>query len=172
MSNKQTGKGENKLVAERRRKLDELRADGFAFPNQFRRTALAGPLHEFYDEHSTESLEEDQVEVQVGGRMMTKRVMGKASFATIQDRSGRLQLFLQRDALPEGQYQQFKSMDLGDIVWARGQLFRTKTGELSVRVDELHLLSDDVCIRIPRCVALRCVEILWWVALNDVVACG
>ena len=101
-------------------------------------------LHEFYDEHSTESLEEDQVEVQVGGRMMTKRVMGKASFATIQDRSGRLQLFLQRDALPEGQYQQFKSMDLGDIVWARGQLFRTKTGELSVRVDDLRLLTKSL----------------------------
>jgi len=144
MTAKDTNKDENKLVAERRRKLDELRAGGFTFPNEYRRTALAGQLHQIYDDYSNETLESDKVEVQVGGRLMTKRVMGKASFTTIQDRSGRIQLFLQRDALPEGQYQQFKSWDLGDIIWGKGELFRTKTGELSVRVSEVHLLTKSL----------------------------
>ena len=110
-----TGKDttENKLVAERRRKLDELREQGYGYPNEYRRTALAGQLHQVFDEYSNETLEEDAVEVQVGGRIMTKRVMGKASFVTIQDRSGKIQLFLQRDSLPEGRYQQFKTWDLG-----------------------------------------------------------
>ncbi len=141
-----TGKsaGENKLVAERRRKLADLRAEGFGFPNTYRRTALAGQLHEIYDDYSNETLEAAAVEVQVGGRMMTKRVMGKVSFATIQDRSGQIQLFLQRDALPEGVYQSFKTWDMGDIVWARGVLFITKTGELSVRVSELVLLTKSL----------------------------
>ncbi len=135
---------ENKLVAERRRKLTELRARGFAFPNTFRRTALAEQLHQLYDGHSNETLAAEAIEVQVGGRIMTQRVMGKASFATIRDRSGNLQLFLERDALPEGQYTEFKSMDLGDIVGAKGTLFRTKTGELSVRVVDLQLLTKSL----------------------------
>ena len=135
---------ENKLIAERRGKLRELRNQGFGFPNEYRRTALAAQLHDIYDEYSNETLESDAVEVQIGGRLMTKRVMGKASFATIQDRTGKLQLFLQRDVLPEGQYQQFKSWDLGDIVWGRGQLFRTKTGELSVRMDDVQLLTKSL----------------------------
>ena len=135
---------ENKLVAERRRKLQELREQGFAFPNHYRRSALAEQLHHIYDDYSNETLEADAIEVQVGGRLMTKRVMGKASFATIQDRSGRIQLFLQRDSLPEGSYQAFKRWDLGDIVWGKGQLFRTKTGELSVRVDEVQLLTKSL----------------------------
>ena len=135
---------ENKLITERRNKLRELRSQGFEFPNNYRRTALAGQLHHIYDEYSNETLEKDAIEVEIGGRLMTKRVMGKASFATIQDRSGKLQLFLQRDSLPEGQYQEFKTWDLGDIVWGRGQLFRTKTGELSVRMDEVKLLTKSL----------------------------
>jgi len=137
-------KMENKLVAERRRKLHELRAEGFEYPNEYRRTALAGQLHQIYDEYSNETLEKEAIEVQVGGRIMTRRVMGKASFVTIQDRSGKLQLFLQRDHLPEGRYQQFKGWDIGDIVWARGALFRTKTGELSVRAEDVHLLTKSL----------------------------
>ena len=136
--------GENKLIAERRSKLRELRTQGFGFPNEYRRTALAGQLHHIYAEYSNESLEKAAIEVEVGGRLMTKRVMGKASFTTIQDRSGKLQLFLQRESLPEGQYQQFKTWDLGDIVWGRGQLFRTKTGELSVRMDDVRLLTKSL----------------------------
>ncbi|NND54776.1 MAG: lysine--tRNA ligase [Gammaproteobacteria bacterium] len=135
---------ENKLIAERRRKLNELRESGYQYPNTFRRTALAGQLHKIYSDYSNESLDSDAIEVQVGGRMMTQRVMGKVSFATIQDRSGQIQLFLQRDGLPEGVYQSFKSWDLGDIVWAKGTLFRTKTGELSVRASELVLLTKSL----------------------------
>jgi lysyl-tRNA synthetase class 2 len=135
---------ENKLIAERRSKLRQLRSQGFGFPNEYRRTALAGQLHDIYDDYSNETLQSDAIEVEVGGRMMTKRVMGKASFATIQDRTGKLQLFLQRDSLAEGLYQQFKTWDLGDIVWARGQMFRTKTGELSVRLDDIRLLTKSL----------------------------
>ncbi len=135
---------ENKLVAERRQKLAALREDGFTFPNEFRRNALAGQLQANYAEHSNELLESEDVEVQVGGRMMTRRVMGKASFATYQDRSGKLQLFIQRDAVGEDVYKSFKTWDLGDIIWARGVLFRTKTGELSVKVLELHLLTKSL----------------------------
>jgi len=101
-------------------------------------------LHHIYDGYSNETLEQDKIEVQVGGRLMTKRVMGKASFVTIQDRTGRLQLFLQRDNLSADIYQQFKTWDLGDIIWAKGQLFRTKTGELSVRADQIQLLTKSL----------------------------
>jgi len=132
---------DNKLVAERRRKLAELRAAGFGFPNGFRRSALAGQLHAIYDKYSNETLDTEPVEVRVGGRMLTRRIMGKASFATLQDRSGQIQVFLQRDALGDEGYAAFKALDLGDIVGVRGQMFRTRTGELSVKAAELTLLT-------------------------------
>ncbi len=135
---------DNKLVAERRRKLAELRAGGFSFPNAFRRSALAGQLHAVYADYSNESLEAEPVEVLVGGRMLTKRIMGKASFATLQDRSGQIQVFLQRETLGDEIYAGFKSLDLGDIVGVRGLMFRTKTGELSVRATELTLLTKSL----------------------------
>jgi len=131
---------EHRLVAERRRKLEALREAGFRFPNQLRRTALAGQILSTYEGHGTEALEAAVVEVAVGGRVMAKRVMGRTSFVKVQDRSGQIQVFLQQDALPEGAYQAFKGWDLGDIIWARGQLFRTKTGELTVRATQVELL--------------------------------
>jgi lysyl-tRNA synthetase class 2 len=137
-------KSENKLIVERRRKLSELREAGFAFPNHYRRTALAGQLQTIYAEHTNEALESESTIVAIGGRIMTRRVMGKVSFVTIQDRSGQIQLFLQRDALPEGVYQGTKKWDLGDIVWASGTLFRTKTGELSLRTDSIELLTKSL----------------------------
>ena len=97
-----TPKDENKLIAERRRKLEELRAEGFAFPNDYRRSALTGQLQDIYADYSNETLEEKDIVVEVAGRLMTKRVMGKVSFVTIQDRSGRLQLFVERDGLSDG----------------------------------------------------------------------
>jgi lysyl-tRNA synthetase class 2 len=134
---------ENKLIAQRREKLTRLREKGIAFPNDFRRNVVAGELHAEYGEKSNEELEELKVRVSVAGRLMSRRIMGKASFAHIQDMSGRIQLFVQRDSLPEGFYnEEFKKhWDLGDIVGAEGQLFKTKTGELSVRVDELRMLT-------------------------------
>jgi lysyl-tRNA synthetase class 2 len=131
---------ENRLVAERREKLKQLRAEGQPYPNDFRRDAVAAELHAGYDEHTNESLEAEARVVHVAGRMMAKRVMGKVSFATIQDRSGRIQLFVERDAVGADVYEAFKAWDLGDIVGGVGSLFKTKTGELSVRVSELRLL--------------------------------
>jgi lysyl-tRNA synthetase class 2 len=136
------GVDENKLIAERRAKLAQLRTDAGAagaFPNDFRRDALAGQLHAAFGERSNEWLEANPVRVQVGGRMLFKRVMGKASFAKIADRTGQMQLFLQQDALGAA-YEAFKGWDVGDIVGASGVLFRTKTNELSVRADSLRLL--------------------------------
>jgi len=131
---------ENRLIAERREKLGKLREKGAAFPNDFRRNFIAGELHAIYGEHSAESLEAESPVVHVAGRMMVKRVMGKVSFIKIQDRSGQLQLFVERDRISPELYQEFKSWDVGDIVGAAGPLFKTKTGELSVRTDELRLL--------------------------------
>ena len=130
---------ENKLIAERRAKLAAVRATGGAFPNDFRRDTLAAQLQMGFGAKSAEWLESNPTEVHVAGRMMFKRVMGRASFAKLADRSGQIQIFLQADTLG-GAYELFKSWDLGDIVAAAGMLFRTKTGELSVRATALRLL--------------------------------
>ena len=135
---------EHRLIAERRTKLAELRKAGFGFPNGRRRTALAGQLAETYQDHSTEALDEEGIEVSIGGRLRAKRVMGKASFAHVQDRSGQIQVFVQRDAVGTDTYKGFKRWDIGDIVWVRGTMFRTKTGELSVKADEIELLTKSL----------------------------
>jgi lysyl-tRNA synthetase class 2 len=129
------------LVDERRAKLTELRKAGNAFPNDFRRDDLAADLHQQYAADSNETLEATAKSVRVAGRMILKRVMGKASFATIQDMSGRIQLYISNDLTGEAVHQAFKHHDLGDILGAQGTLFRTKTGELSVRVTHLRLLT-------------------------------
>ncbi|MBT8103125.1 MAG: lysine--tRNA ligase [Gammaproteobacteria bacterium] len=135
---------ENKLIAERRGKLDALRAEGNAYPNDFRRNSVAEELHATFDSHDDDALREEHIEVSVSGRMMVKRVMGKASFIKLQDRSGQIQIRLERDRLPEGVYQAFKKWDVGDIVGARGELFRTKTGELTVMAAEVRLLTKSL----------------------------
>jgi lysyl-tRNA synthetase class 2 len=135
---------ENKLIAQRREKLGALRESGNAFPNDFRRDVVAGELHAEYDERDNEILEAETIRVKVAGRLMAKRVMGKASFAQLQDMSGRIQLFLQRDSLPEGLYKEFKGWDIGDILGAEGTLFKTKTGELSVHVENVRLLTKSL----------------------------
>jgi lysyl-tRNA synthetase class 2 len=137
---------DNKLIAQRREKLTELRSQGNAFPNDFRRNTVAGELHAEYGEKDNEALEALNLRVRVAGRMMSRRVMGKASFAHLQDMSGRIQLFVQRDNLPEGVYNGLfkKDLDLGDIIGAEGVLFKTKTGELSVKVDSVRLLTKSL----------------------------
>ena len=135
---------ENKFIAERRQKLDALRERGNAFPNDFQRNALADELHHIYGAHDNDMLEKEQVEVAVSGRMMAKRVMGKASFIKLADRSGQIQVRLERDRLPDGVYQDFKKWDVGDIVGASGVLFQTNTGELTVRADEVRLLTKSL----------------------------
>jgi lysyl-tRNA synthetase class 2 len=132
---------ENQIIAERRAKLHELRKHGVAFPNDFQRTNLAADLHTAYGEQDKEQLEGEKITVAVAGRMMLKRVMGKASFATIQDMSGRIQLFISNGDTGEAAHDAFKHYDLGDILGATGEIFKTKTGELSVRVTGLRLLT-------------------------------
>lgn len=135
---------ENRLIAERRAKLAALREKGVAFPSDFRRNVMAGELHAEYDDKDNDVLEAAPVRVRVAGRMMAKRIMGKASFAHLQDQSGQIQLFLQRDTVGEAVYADFKTWDVGDILGAEGTLFRTKTGELSVKVEEARLLTKSL----------------------------
>ncbi len=135
---------ENKLMAERRSKLEQLRKNGIAFPNDFRRDVMAGELHAEYGEKPKEYFEENDIRAVVAGRQMAKRVMGKASFSSIQDMSGRIQLYVARDLLPEGVYADFKTWDIGDILGAEGKLFKTNKGELSVRVDNIRLLTKSL----------------------------
>jgi len=133
---------EQEQVAQRRAKLQALRERGNAFPTSFRRTVIAAELYSAYEGSSKEALDDSPVRVKVAGRIMTRRIMGKASFCHIQDMSDKLQLYVARDNLDEGFYnEQFKSWDIGDIIGAEGVLFRTKTGELSVRVDSIQLLT-------------------------------
>jgi lysyl-tRNA synthetase class 2 len=137
---------ENKIIAERRQKLAALREQGNAYPNTFRRDALAADLHADFDSLSKEELaEREPVRVKVAGRMMMRRIMGKASFATLQDMTGRIQAYVTRDELPEGFYnQQFKKWDLGDIVGVEGYLFKTNTGELSIHVENIELITKAI----------------------------
>jgi len=135
---------ENKLIAVRREKLAEIKKLGNAYPNDFRREHYAETLLAEYDQFDKETLEGKAVSVSLAGRLMAKRVMGKASFAHVQDMSGRMQLFVQRDTLPEGHYQTFKGWDIGDIIAVEGVLFKTKTGELSVRVASIRLLTKSL----------------------------
>lgn len=132
----------NEQIAQRKAKLKALREHGVAFPNDFRRDSLAADLHARFDGMEKEALAEQGIRVAVAGRMMTRRIMGKASFATLQDMSGQIQVYVARDNLAEGLYnEQFKKWDLGDILGATGTLFKTNTGELSVQVDDVRLLT-------------------------------
>ena len=135
---------DNQLIAERREKLGAVRARGVAFPNDFKPTHHALDLLRKHGEQPNGELEPLAIPVALAGRMMLKRVMGKASFATLQDGSGQLQLFVTKDALGEKAYAAFKHLDLGDIVGAAGTLFKTKTDELSVRVTSLRLLTKSL----------------------------
>ena len=135
---------ENQIMAERREKLQTLRQHGVAYPNDFQPTHHAADLHERYVDADQPTLEAKQIQIAIAGRMMLKRVMGKASFATVQDGSGQIQFYITRDNLGEEAYAAFKHWDMGDIIAARGTLFRTNKGELSVLVKELRLLSKSL----------------------------
>lgn len=129
-------------VAQRKAKLQALRERGNAFPNDFRRDALSKDLHEKYGQEDNDTLQAQGIRVKIAGRMMTRRIMGKASFATLQDMGGQIQIYVARDNLAEGLYnEEFKKWDLGDILGASGTLFKTRTGELTIQVDEVRLLT-------------------------------
>ncbi len=135
---------ESEQIQQRREKLTALRKSGNPFPNDFRRDAFAANLMSQYCDDK-ETVANSSIRVKVVGRMMSRRIMGKASFAHIQDMTGSLQLFLQRDNLPEGVYnEEFKKYDIGDIIAVEGELFHTKTEELSVRVDTIRLMTKSL----------------------------
>ncbi|SNC58639.1 lysine--tRNA ligase [Sodalis endosymbiont of Henestaris halophilus] len=132
----------NNEMRSRHEKLTKLRQQGIAFPNDFRRDAFSDQLHARYGKKRNEELKALNIEVSIAGRMMTRRIMGKASFVTLQDVGGQIQLYVTLDDIPLGQYnEQFKTWDLGDILGARGKLFKTRTGELSIQCSEIRLLT-------------------------------
>ncbi len=133
---------EQEQIKQRRQKLTDLRTHSIAFPTDFRRNSMAGELLTRYQDLSKDALEAEPIRVKLAGRIMTRRIMGKASFCHIQDMSGQLQLYVARDALPENIYNEhFKKWDIGDIIGVEGVLFKTQTDELSVRVEQLRLLT-------------------------------
>ena len=136
---------ESELLELRKAQLDELRASGNAFPNKFKRDSLADDLHSLYGELENNDLEKKKEVYSVAGRIMLQRIMGKASFMTIQDMSGQIQAYLTKNDLPEGDvYESFKAWDLGDIVGLKGKLFKTKTGELTIHANEIELLTKSL----------------------------
>jgi lysyl-tRNA synthetase class 2 len=135
---------ENRLIAERRVKLDRLRASGVAFPNDFKPDARAAELHRAYDDFEQQALVDAAKTVSIAGRVMLKRVMGKASFATLQDGSGRIQIYVDRGSLGEDAYTAFKQWDLGDIVGVEGLVFKTNKGELTVHASSVRLLTKSL----------------------------
>jgi lysyl-tRNA synthetase class 2 len=148
MTDEQPQVDENKLIAERRQKLASIRAESTktgrnAFPNDFRRDALAEQLHIGYDDREPTWFDTNVIRVKVAGRMMAKRGQGKVSFVNLQDRSGVIQLFVQANSVGET-YEEFKTWDVGDIISAEGPLFKTRTGELSVKVESLRLLTKSL----------------------------
>ncbi|MDY0050380.1 MAG: lysine--tRNA ligase, partial [Halothiobacillaceae bacterium] len=145
MSDAQTSQtqDESHLIAERRAKLARLREQGIAFPNDFRRNVVAGELHAEYGEKDKAWFEANSVRAAVAGRIMAKRVMGKASFISVLDMSGRIQFYVAQDDLGEA-YEDFKTWDIGDIVGGEGSLFKTNKGELSIKVESLRLLTKSL----------------------------
>ncbi|HEX4895919.1 MAG TPA: lysine--tRNA ligase [Solimonas sp.] len=135
---------ESHVIATRREKLEKLRGAGNAYPNTFRRDTLAEHLHGTYGERDATSLESETGVFAIAGRLMAKRVMGKASFGQLQDMSGRIQVFVQQNAVGEGAYEAFKGYDVGDILGVKGTIFRTKTGELSVKAASVELLVKGI----------------------------
>ena len=136
---------ENDLVAQRRQDLEKLRKTGNAYTNKFKRDSLAADLLSKFQDSSKEELENESVKVAIAGRMMSRRVMGKASFAHIQDMSGKIQLYVKRDDLADGLYNDgFKKWDIGDIVGATGTIMKTNKGELSIHVDSIELLTKSL----------------------------
>ncbi len=137
-------KEENEIVALRKAHLEDLRRNGSAFPNDFRRAHLAGDLHNDHGDSTKEVLKTEGNRTSVSGRIVLRRRMGKASFVTLQDMSGRIQLYIRQDQIGKEAYDDFKRWDLGDIIGAEGTVMRTDKGELSVSVDGLRLLTKSL----------------------------
>ena len=128
---------ENDIFSLRKAQLDEMRLKGNPFPNDFRRKHLASSLHDQFGGNSKEELEDDTTETAVSGRVVLRRMMGKASFLTLQDVSGRIQLYVRQDDVGQDIYEEYKHWDIGDIVGAEGSMMKTKTDELTVKVSKI-----------------------------------
>jgi lysyl-tRNA synthetase, class II len=135
---------DNKIIAERREKLGRLRQAGVAYPNDFTRSHITRQIEAAHGEKSNESLQKDQVQATIAGRLMLKRVMGKASFGTVQDHAGRLQIYVSDDHSGKQGHAEFKHFDLGDIIGVKGVLFRTQKGELTLQAREVRLLTKSL----------------------------
>jgi len=135
---------QNKLIAERRSKLSSLRESGFNFPKPIPIDSFSIELNEQYKGSNKEELEKLNKEVAVAGRMMAKRIMGKSSFSKIKDGTDSIQIFLNSKEIPQELYEQFKTYDIGDILWVKGTLFKTKTDELTINVKEVELLTKSL----------------------------
>jgi lysyl-tRNA synthetase, class II len=135
---------ENQLIALRKEKLQAMRDENIAYRNHFHRSDFAADLHAEYNQHEKPWFEDEAIEVKVAGRVMLHRVMGKVSFMTIQDMTGQIQLYLRKNELGEAIHDSTKHWDLGDIVWARGKLFKTKMGELTVWADEIDMVTKSL----------------------------
>ena len=135
---------ENDIFSLRKAQLDEMRLKGNPFPNDFRRKHLAARLHDQFGENTKQELEDDTTETSVSGRVVLRRMMGKASFLTIQDMSGRIQLYVRQDDVGVDVYEQYKHWDIGDIVGAEGSMMKTKTDELTVKVSRIRLLTKSL----------------------------
>ena len=143
-SPQQEPQDENQLIALRREKLGAMREAGVAFPNTFKRESYADQLQQEYADKEKAWFEENEVSVSVAGRMMLKRVMGKASFATVSDMSGRIQVYVQKNKVGDTVYDAFKTWDIGDIMGVEGVLFKTNKGELSIKASTIQLLTKSL----------------------------
>lgn len=135
---------DNQLIQQRREKLAALRAQGNAFPNEVVREHQAAHLHANYEQYEKEWFEANEVKVSIAGRVMLRRMMGKASFATLSDTSGRIQVYVQLQRVGEAAFEAYKHQDIGDIIAVEGVLFKTQTGELSVKASTLRLLTKSL----------------------------
>ncbi|MDQ5920160.1 MAG: lysyl-tRNA synthetase, class [Pseudomonadota bacterium] len=140
----QTQTDENHIIAERRQKLAQIRSTEIAYPNSFKPQNNAHKLHSQYGNMSHEELDNNSIAVKIAGRMMLKRIMGKVSFATLQDGASKIQIYVSREKLGDELYLNFKQMDIGDLLGVCGTLFKTKTGELTIAVTEIKLLSKSL----------------------------
>ena len=144
MNDRKNGTTESQIISLRKEKLNELRQKGLSYPNDFKRNILASVLTDRFEEKAAADLESIEEEFSIAGRIMTKRVMGKASFAHLKDMSGQIQIYVTKDNLGLNDYAEFKKWDLGDIVGVRGLVFRTNKGELSLYVKSAVLLAKSL----------------------------
>ena len=134
----------NEQIQQRREKLEQLRAEGQAYPKGYERDHVSSEIVAKYAEQEKETLAEENVEVVIAGRIMTRRLMGKASFVHLQDVGGRIQVYVKGELLEEGDYEAFKKWDIGDIIGVTGTVFKTNKGELSVRARKISLLTKSL----------------------------